>query len=208
MSNIYGRRDKYECLLHFRGFLLPIREPHPSLSPANSDVFSTLWKLTFREEEILFNDAGVRQWLLSGSVEWRSLVLDQSGYCPFCRVTNYGKSHYRTRIRLRFEILWYTMIGRIRKGALIVQVYPAGLALLRCILILCYRKASIYSSIKDATKSSRQPQLCCTRLAHRWPCNTFPVALSNISFLRALLHTPVFQVSDIVGRKMKISPRF
>jgi len=41
------------------------------------------------------------------------------------------------------------------------------------ILILRYRKASIYSSIKAGTKSSLQPQLCCIQPGH-CPSDTFP----------------------------------
>ena len=78
------------------------------------------------------------------------------------------------------------------------------------ILILRYRKASIYSSIKVRTKSSQQPQLCC--ILQSWlvalPMQYLPGRtdlLSNISFLCGLLHTPVFQVSDIVDGEWKFS---
>ncbi|KAF7381166.1 hypothetical protein HZH68_016041 [Vespula germanica] len=47
------------------------------------------------------------------------------------------------------------------------------------ILILRYRKASIYSSIKAGTKSLAEPQLCCIQARHHCPCDTFPVSISQ-----------------------------
>lgn len=73
------------------------------------------------------------------------------------------------------------------------------------ILILRYRKASIYSSIKAGTKSSAEPQLCCIQgpdtTARAIPSSRSRTSslLSNISFLYTVVYYETLYIHIFVA---------
>lgn len=86
-------------------------------------------------------------------IEWSSQEqgIDRGAIVSSYRIINYGLSIETVGFSRRL-LLDVGAVSGTREC--IVRREPR-------ILILRYRKASIYSSIKDGTKSSRQPQLCC-----------------------------------------------